>query len=93
MNKPDQLFSQLLYLLHHSAMQELGKISNPVNNEVTVNLDQAEQLLHMLEMLKDKTKGNLSEELTTTQDMMLEELRLNFNQEKVNQQVDGATKE
>jgi hypothetical protein len=66
-------------------MQELGKISNPVNNEVNVNITQAEQLLHILEMLKDKTKGNLSKELTTTQDMMLDELRLNFNQEKDNQ--------
>ena len=85
MDNADQLFSQLLYLLHHSAMQELGKVSNPVNNEINVNIVQAEQLLNMLEMLKDKTKGNLSEELTTTQDMMLEELRLNFNQVKDNQ--------
>ena len=74
-------------------MQELGKISNPVNNQVNINLDQAQQLLHMLEMLKEKTNGNLSSELEKTQDLMLEELRLNFNQERVNQEVDGATKE
>ena len=93
MDKSDQLFSQLLYLLHHSAMQELGKISKPVNSQVNINLDQAQQLLHMLEMLKEKTNGNLSSELEKTQDLMLEELRLNFNQERVNQEVDGATKE
>jgi hypothetical protein len=80
MDKQDQLFSQLLYLLHHSAMQELGKITNPVNGEVNVNIQQAEQLLEMLKMLKDKTKGNLSDDMSKTQNMMLEELIVNFKE-------------
>lgn len=80
MDKQDQLFSQLLYLLHHSAMQELGKISNPINGQVNVNLEQAEQLLEMLKMLKDKTKGNLSEDMSKTQNMMLDELIVNFKE-------------
>ena len=80
MDKQDQLFSQLLYLLHHSAMQELGKITNPVNGEVNVNVQQAEQLLEMLKMLKDKTKGNLSDDMSKTQNMMLEELIVNFKE-------------
>lgn len=80
MDKQDQLFSQLLYLLHHSAMQELGKITNPVNGEVSVNIKQAEQLVEMLKMLKDKTKGNLSDDMSKTQDMMLDELIVNFKE-------------
>tara|TARA_B100000767_G_scaffold4348_1_gene4122 strand:- start:145 stop:423 length:279 start_codon:yes stop_codon:yes gene_type:complete len=80
MDKQDELFSQLLYLLHHSAMQELGKITNPVNGEVNVNIQQAEQLLEMLKMLKDKTKGNLSDDMSKTQNMMLEELIINFKE-------------
>ena len=83
MDKQDQLFSQLLYLLHHSAMQELGKISNPVNGEVNVNMKQAEQLVEMLKMLKEKTKGNLSEDMSKTQNMMLEELIINFNDTQI----------
>lgn len=78
MDQQDQLFSQLLYLLHHSAMQELGKITNPVNGEVSVNLKQAEQLVEMLKMLKDKTKGNLSDDMSKTQNMMLDELIVNY---------------
>ena len=35
----------------------------------------------MLEMLEEKTKGNLSEELDKTQAMMLSELRLNYMDE------------
>lgn len=80
MDKQDQLFSQLLYLLHHSAMQELGKISNPVNGETSVNLQQAEQLVEMLKMLKDITKGNLSDDMSKTQNMMLDELLVNYKQ-------------
>ena len=80
MDKQDQLFSQLLYLLHHSAMQELGKITNPVNGEVNVNIQQSEQLLEMHKMLKDKTKGNLSNDMSKTQNMMLDELIVNFKE-------------
>ena len=85
MEKNDQLYLQLLYLMHHTAMQELGKISNPVTGELERNLEKAQQAIDMLEMLKEKTKANLSEELDTTQEMMLSELRLNY--------VDEANKE
>lgn len=85
MEKNDQLYLQLLYLMHHTAMQELGKVANPVTGEVERNLEKAQQAIDMLEMLKEKTKGNLSEELDKTQEMMLSELRLNY--------VDEANKE
>ena len=85
MDKNDQLYMQLLYLMHHTAMQELGKIANPVNGELARDLEKAKQAIDMLEMLSQKTKGNLSEELDKTQEMMLSELRLNY--------VDEANKE
>lgn len=85
MEKNDQLYLQLLYLMHHTAMQELGKVANPVTGEVERNLEKAQQAIDMLEMLKEKTKGNLSEEMEKTQEMMLSELRLNY--------VDEANKE
>ncbi len=78
MGNYDQLFLQLLYLMHHTAMQELGKVANPVSGELERNLDKAKQAIDMLEMLKEKTKGNLSKELDKTQEMMLSELYLNY---------------
>lgn len=93
MEKKDQLYLQLLYLLHHSAMQELGKITNPMTEKVEQNLEQANQAIEMLEMLKEKTKGNLLEELAKTQEMMLSELRLNYVDEVNKQKKDGATAE
>lgn len=85
MDKNDQLYMQLLYLMHHTAMQELGKIANPLSGELARDLEKAKQAINMLEMLSQKTKGNLSEELDKTQEMMLSELRLNY--------VDEANKE
>ncbi len=85
MEKNDQLFMQLLYLIHHTAMQELGKISNPINGEFERNLEKAKQAIDMLEMLKEKTKGNLSKELDKTQEMMLSELHLNYVDEANNE--------
>ena len=81
MEKNDQLYLQLLYLMHHTAMQELGKVANPVTGELVRNLEKAQQAIDMLEMLNEKTKGNLSEELDKTQEMMLSELRRNFLEE------------
>ena len=78
MEKNDQIYLQLLYLMHHTAMQELGKVSNPVTGEIVRNLEKAHQAIDMLEMLKEKTKGNLSEDLDKTQEMMLSELRINY---------------
>ena len=81
MEKNDQLYLQLLYLMHHTAMQELGKVADPVTGEVERNLQKAQQAIDMLEMLKEKTNGNLSEDMEKTQEMMLSELRLNYMDE------------
>ena len=78
MNENDQLFIQLLYVFHSSAMQSMGKLKNPFTDRIERDLMQAKQSIDMLEMMKEKTKGNLSEELTRILDGFLTELRLNF---------------
>jgi len=78
MEKNDQLFIQLLYIFHASAMQALGKIKSPISGKIEKNLEQAKQSIEMLEMLKTKTANNLSEELTKALDTFLTEVRLNY---------------
>ena len=78
MNENDQLFIQLLYVFHTSAMQSMGKIKNPLSDKIERDLSQAKQSIDMLEMIKEKTKGNLSDELKRILDGFLTELRLNF---------------
>jgi len=81
MEKNDQLFIQLLYIFHASAMQALGKVKSPITGKIEKNLDQAKQSIEMLEMLKEKTKNNLSEELKKAVETFLTEVRLNYVEE------------
>ncbi len=81
MNKEEQLFAQLLYIFHSSGMQGLGKILNPVTNKTERNLEQAKNSIDMLEMLKTKTKGNLSPESEKILNQFLTDLRLNYVEE------------
>jgi hypothetical protein len=78
MTQNDQHFVQLLYIFHASAMQSMGKLKNPVTDTIERNLEQARQSIGMLEMIKEKTQGNLSEELSRALDGFLTELRLNY---------------
>ena len=78
MDTNDQLFLQLLYIFHHSAMQSMGKIKNPITDKIERDLVQAQQAIDMLEMIKEKTKGNISSELNKVLDGFLTELRLNY---------------
>ncbi len=72
MNKNDKLFSQLLYILHQNAFAEIEGVDE--NNATEVDAQKVRQLIDMIDMLKDKTKGNLAEEVEQIQSMMLEEL-------------------
>jgi hypothetical protein len=77
----DQLFIQLLYIFHASAMQAMGKIKSPISGNIEKNMEQAKQAIEMLEMLKEKTNNNLSETLSKALDNFLSELRLNYVEE------------
>lgn len=73
---PNFHFMSLVYSLSQTIMSQLGKIANPVTGKVDVNLTQAKATIDMLDMIKEKTKGNLtdSEEkmiLTTLQNLYL----------------------
>lgn len=72
------LFSQLVAMFSTSAMHHLGKLVNPESGKTEVNLDGARMSIDLLNMLQEKTSGNL----TAEEDRMLKEvltvLRLNY---------------
>jgi hypothetical protein len=78
MEKNDQLLAQLLFIFQASAMQGMGKMKNPVTDKIERNMEQAQQSIDMLDMIKEKTKGNLSSEMARLIDNSLSELRLNY---------------
>jgi hypothetical protein len=69
-------------------MQGMGKMKNPMTDKIERNMEQAQQSIDMLEMIKEKTKGNISPELARIMDNFLTELRLNYvdelNKDKIN---------
>ena len=78
MNKSDKLYSELLYLLHRNAYDNLNNIYE--SNDLQHNIISARQLIDMIVMLKEKTSGNLSNELEQIQSLMLSELESLYKQ-------------
>ena len=90
MNKNDQLFSELLYILHHNAFNALDNIDN--TNYSESDLISVRQLIDMVVMIKEKTKGNLSNELDQIQTMMLSELESKYQQKFKTTETNGSAK-
>src|SRR5947209_2050431 len=73
-----QLFLYVVSSFEMAAMQGLGKINNPVTGKVERNLEQAQFAIDVLEMLKEKTKGNLIDYETRFIDTVASQLKLNY---------------
>ncbi len=78
--EPEINFEHFLLSLSTSALLHLGEIPDPETNAKKVDLVQAKQSIDILGLLRDKTKGNLTENEQTLIDSMLRELRMRFVQ-------------
>lgn len=72
------LFLGLIHSFQGAAMQQMGKVANPFTNEIERDLVQARLSIDMLEMLEERTAGNLTGEETRFLKHVLTELRLNY---------------
>ena len=82
LKKEDQLFIHLVNTFVQSAWISLGKVKNPVSDELERNLEQASYYIDLLDMLQTKMKGNLSEWEEQYILHSLSELKLNYIDEK-----------
>ncbi len=73
---PPASFSTLVSLLASQAMAALGQLPDPATNQPTVRLGMAKHFIDSLEVLEQKTKGNLAEVEAGMLENMLYELRL-----------------
>jgi hypothetical protein len=71
-------FIQLVLMFQTAAMQQMGKIQNPITKKTERDLNQAKFSIDMLEMIQQKTEGNLSENENKFLDHVLFELRMNY---------------
>ncbi len=77
------LFLSLVQSLINSTWISLGKLQNPVTKQTSVNLPEAEMSIDLLEMLKAKTRGNLSYEEQNVLEKALADLKMNYLSEKM----------
>jgi hypothetical protein len=77
-------FTMFLTSLSMQAMIAMGKLENPVDGKVEQNLEQARFLIDTLEILKNKTKGNLTTDEEKVLDESLFNLRLMYVEGKSN---------
>ncbi len=74
----EALFVNLVSSLYSSAMHFLGKIMNPVTGKIEKNLDAAHTNIEILRMLREKTRGNLSEEESRILGDALSNMQMNY---------------
>jgi hypothetical protein len=84
----EQIFLHLITMFQVAAMQQLGKVMNPVTNKIERDLEQAKFSIDIISMLKEKTKGNLSPAEEEYLGKILFELQMNYVDE-----ADRAKKE
>jgi hypothetical protein len=76
--KNTSLFFSLVMTFQAAAMQQMGILKNPISDKIESDLQQAQISIDILDMLEEKTRGNLSEEEIKLLKGILQELKLNY---------------
>ena len=76
--RPPVDFTIFLSSLGLEAYVALGEIEHPVTRVKKMNLDHAQYLIDVIELLRHKTKGNLTQEEGNTVSQLLYELRMKY---------------
>lgn len=67
---PEINFSAFVISLSTQALMHLGEIANPMSSKVEIDVPVAKQMIDILGMLKDKTRGNLN----ASEDRLIEDI-------------------
>ncbi|MFC1453093.1 DUF1844 domain-containing protein [Verrucomicrobiota bacterium] len=89
MNKA--LWANLIIMLSSSAMQQLGKVVNPLTNKTEVDLQGAQMTIDMLVMLQERSKGNLDDEEERMMKDILASLQMNYVETAAEQDKEGVS--
>jgi len=78
---PEINFATFILSLSSSAMLHFGDFEDPVSGKKEKNLTMAKQTIEMIDMLKEKTKGNLTPEEERLLENILYELKIRYVKE------------
>lgn len=77
-SKHKSLFFNLVITFQQAAFQHMGKIHDPITGKIERDIEQAKMAIDMLDMINERTKGNLANEETRMLDHILREVKLNY---------------
>ncbi len=77
---PPASFSELVNLIVMQAMAGLGLLAGPGGERIPPSLEMAKHFIDLLQVLEDKTKGNLTADEKALLDQVLYEMRMTFVQ-------------
>jgi len=71
-------FSTFVISLSTQALMHLGEIPDPISGKVEADVEVAKQMIDIIAMLKDKTRGNLGASEDRLMDDILFDLRMKY---------------
>ena len=77
-------FLTIIQMFQLEGMVALGKMLNPASGELARNLEHARYVIDILEVLQEKTSGNLADDERRFLEQTLSNLRLNYVEETGN---------
>ena len=90
--KSSSMFFSLVFTFQAAAMQQMGKLKNPISDKIERDLQQAQLSIDMIDMLEEKTRGNLTEDESKFMKGVLQELKLNYVDEMAKEQKPSEKK-
>jgi len=75
---PKADFGFFISSLAMEGLMALGEMENPFTKEKAINLRQAEYIIDIIDILKEKTKGNLKQEENTFIENILSDLKTRY---------------
>lgn len=78
--QPPSSFAELVNLIVLQSLAALGLLSGPGGERIPPNTEAAKHFIDMLQMLEEKTKGNLTDDEKNLLDQVLYEVRMSFVQ-------------
>lgn len=85
-------FNVIVNFFAQICWQSLGKLANPVTGKVEKNLEFAKEIIDILETLREKTKGNLTEEESKFLNSTIADLQINYVDEISKEQNNESDK-
>lgn len=90
LSKQDHVLIGLFSSLQAAAMQQMGKIQNPMTGEIERDMVAAQSTIDILDMLKVKCRTETPEELLRFMDNSVMELQMNYLDEKKKDETESA---